>query len=132
MKLTFGSYVLADITASPRVYWTPGNWSGQSVTQKEELAGGFKFQAARGNVIGQFSGVSKCSYLTEDAAILAVAAAYSMLGATADLKCYNRSGVLAITWPGAILEDVRKQVLEGLRAEISFTFSITTQTIASL
>lgn len=132
MKLLFGAVVLGDSESDPRVMFTIDTWGGQSVTQKEELAlSDYQFRAARGNVIGQIIVTSKCSHATEDDAIVAVANAYALLDTTADLKYYNRSNALAITWQDAVLEQAQKVILDGVRAEIRFTFSVTTQTIHS-
>jgi hypothetical protein len=131
MKITFGGSTIADFGASPRVMFTIDGWSGQSSTQKDELAmSAVRFQAARGNVLGQFVITTKCSYASETAAVGAMAAAYGMLNTTGNLLLYSRSNALMITWASAVLEGVQKVVMDGVRTEIRYTFSITTQTIA--
>jgi hypothetical protein len=120
---------LADHTASPAINAVIEQWGGQCVVQTEKRYGqSAEIDFPRGNVGGDFVFTAGCSYDDYDDTLAAFVTAFGLLNLQGALVVTYIPGATTATMPNAVLRDVRRTVLNGLRLELRYTFKITTIT----
>jgi len=130
MKIVFGTTVLANISAAPKISAQINSAPARCVVQKTNLAfGDNPFTAPRGNVEGNFNFTTGCSYSTRELALAAVKTLRALCGTSATLYVYDppSASTANMTMAGAILAAIDPQ-LTGTRLTVKYTFDITTLT----
>jgi hypothetical protein len=134
MKIVFtptggSAATLADSSATPLIAAVIEQWGGQSVVQTEKRYGQeAEIDFPRGNVGGDFVFTAGCSYENYDDTLAAFVTGFSLLNLQGVLVVTYIPGSTTATMANAVLRDVHRVVLNGLRLELRYTFKITTIT----
>lgn len=134
MKIVFtptggSATTLADSSATPLIAAVIEQWGGQSLVQSEKrYAQATEIDFPRGNVGGDFVFTAGCSYDDYDDTLAAFVNAFNLLNLQGALVVTFFPGSATATMDNAVLRDVRRVVLNGLRLELRYTFKITTIT----
>lgn len=134
MKIVFtptggSATTLADSSATPLIAAVIEQWGGQSTVQTEKRYGqATEIDFPRGNVGGDFIFTAGCSYDSYDDTLAAFVTAFGLLNSQGTLVVTYIPGSTTATMENAVLRDIHRVILNGLRLELRYTFKITTIT----